>query len=320
MKTALTIAGSDCSGGAGIQADLKTMTAYGVYGMSVITALTAQNTLGVTQNNLINADVVSAQLVSVLSDITPDAIKIGMLGNGQIATAVAEILQEFFSPSTQSPSSLQAHENAIPDFSNPSHVNAIPNFSSPSHVNAIPNFSNPSHANTIPIVIDPVLVSTSGKTLLDEDGIRVLTEQLFPMATLITPNIPESEYLCNRIFNALPKPCVITNADDMIKAAQIMYRHYGCAILLKGGHATGNADDLLYDGTVHWFHASRINCTNTHGTGCTLSSAIASALCLGKTLPDAVHSAKEYVRGAMSTGLDLGHGNGPLNHCWNISK
>ena len=284
MKTALTIAGSDCSGGAGIQADLKTMTAYGVYGMSVITALTAQNTLGVTQNNLINADVVSAQLVSVLSDITPDAIKIGMLGNGQIAAAVAEILQDFFSPSTQSPSSLQAHEN------------------------------------TIPIVIDPVLVSTSGKTLLDEDGIRVLTEQLFPMATLITPNIPESEYLCNRIFNALPKPCAITNADDMIKAAQIMYRHYGCAILLKGGHAAGNADDLLYDGTVHWFHASRINCTNTHGTGCTLSSAIASALCLGKTLPDAVHSAKEYVRGAMSTGLDLGHGNGPLNHCWNISK
>ena len=264
--------------------------------MSVITALTAQNTLGVTQNNLINADVVSAQLVSVLSDITPDAIKIGMLGNGQIAAAVAEILQEFFSPSTQSPSSLQAHENAIS------------------------KSSIPSHANTIPIVIDPVLVSTSGKTLLDEDGIRVLTEQLFPMATLITPNIPESEYLCNRIFNALPKPCAITNADDMIKAAQIMYRHYGCAILLKGGHATGNADDLLYDGTVYWFHASRINCTNTHGTGCTLSSAIASALCLGKTLPDAVYSAKEYVRGAMSTGLDLGHGNGPLNHCWNISK
>ena len=219
MKTALTIAGSDCSGGAGIQADLKTMTAYGVYGMSVITALTAQNTLGVTQNNLINADVVSAQLMSVLSDITPNAIKIGMLGNGQIATVVAEILQDFFSPSTQSPSSLQAHENAIPKSS-----------------------------------------------------------------------------------------------------IQIMYRHYGCAILLKGGHATGNADDLLYDGTVHWFHASRINCTNTHGTGCTLSSAIASALCLGKTLPDAVYSAKEYVRGAMSTGLDLGHGNGPLNHCWNISK
>lgn len=226
----------------------------------------------------------------------PNAIKIGMLGNGQIATAVAEILQDFFSPSTQSPSSLQAHENAIP------------------------KSSIPSHANTIPIVIDPVLVSTSGKTLLDEDGIRVLTEQLFPMATLITPNIPESEYLCNRIINALPKPCAITNADDMIKAAQIMYRHYGCAILLKGGHAAGNADDLLYDGTVHWFHASRINCTNTHGTGCTLSSAIASALCLGETLPDAVHSAKEYVRGAMSTGLDLGHGNGPLNHCWNISK
>ena len=296
MKTALTIAGSDCSGGAGIQADLKTMTAYGVYGMSVITALTAQNTLGVTQNNLINTDVVSAQLMSVLSDITPNAIKIGMLGNGQIATAVAEILQDFFSPSTQSPSSLQAHENAIS------------------------NSSIPSHANTIPIVIDPVLVSTSGKTLLDEDGIRVLTEQLFPMATLITPNIPESEYLCNRIFNALPKPCAITNADDMIKAAQIMYRHYGCAILLKGGHATGNADDLLYDGTVHWFHATRINCTNTHGTGCTLSSAIASALCLGKTLPDAVYSPKENVRRTMSTGLDLGHGNGPLNHCWNISK
>lgn len=152
--------------------------------------------------------------MSVLSDITPNAIKIGMLGNGQIATVVAENLQDFFSPSTQSPSSLQAHENAIP------------------------KSSIPSHANTIPIVIDPVLVSTSGKTLLDEDGIRVLTEQLFPMATLITPNIPESEYLCNRIFNALPKPCAITNADDMIKAAQIMYRHYGCAILLKGGHAT----------------------------------------------------------------------------------
>ena len=169
MKTALTIAGSDCSGGAGIQADLKTMTAYGVYGMSVITALTAQNTLGVTQNNLINADVVSAQLMSVLSDITPNAIKIGMLGNGQIATVVAEILQDFFSPSTQSPSSLQAHENTIP------------------------KSSIPSHANTIPIVIDPVLVSTSGKTLLDEDGIRVLTDVIDILKEMMKNDKPEQE-------------------------------------------------------------------------------------------------------------------------------
>ncbi|MCH5268781.1 MAG: bifunctional hydroxymethylpyrimidine kinase/phosphomethylpyrimidine kinase [Lachnospiraceae bacterium] len=258
MQTVLTIAGSDSSGGAGIQADIKTMTAYGVYGMSVLTSVTAQNTCGVTEVQTLSGGMVSAQLQAVLADIKPDVIKIGMLGNGEVASAVADSLSSY------------------PD---------------------------------IPIVIDPVILSTSGHALLDEHGQQTLLDILFPMATLITPNIPESEWISHE---------KITSASDMEHIAKNLYDRFGCAVLIKGGHLSETADDLLYDGKATWFSGTRIACENTHGTGCTLSSAIASALALEYSLPEAVSSAKEFVRGAMSTGLDLGQGNGPLNHCWNL--
>ena len=257
MQTVLTIAGSDSSGGAGIQADIKTMTAYGVYGMSVITSITAQNTCGVTEVHTLSGNIVSAQMNAVLSDIKPDVIKIGMLGNGESACAVADSLSSF---------------------------------------------------PGIPIVIDPVVLSTSGHTLLDTHGQQVLIDILFPMAALITPNIPESEWISGE---------KISSASDMEHVAQNLYERFGCAVLIKGGHLPETADDFLYDGTAVWFSGTRIHCENTHGTGCTLSSAIASALALGYSLPEAVSSAKKFVREAMSTGLDLGQGNGPLNHCWN---
>lgn len=254
MHTALTIAGSDSSGGAGIQADLKTMTAFHVYGMSVITAVTAQNTCGVNDSLVLPASIVSAQLEAVCCDIRPDAIKIGMLGNGEVASAVAEILHSY---------------------------------------------------SDIPLVIDPVFVSTSGKMLLDENGRNVLQNELFPLSTLITPNIPESEYLSGMSIHT---------TNDMVSVAKILYNKFHCNILLKGGHAADAADDLLYNGASVWFPGTRIECHNTHGTGCTLSSAIASGLATGKSLEESISTAKEYVRQAMSTGLDLGKGNGPLNH------
>ena len=261
MKTVLTIAGSDCSGGAGIQADLKTMTAHGVYGMSVITALTAQNTTGVQGILSIPGEFVAKQLDSVFSDIRPDAVKIGMMSNVEIIEAVAERLKHY-------------------------------------------EFTN--------IVLDPVMVSTSRHRLLEPSAEEALIRILLPMARILTPNWPEAMVLAHRDD--------ITNREEMLEAAKVIATETGAAILVKGGHLTDCADDLLYDhGDVHWYSAPRIDTDNTHGTGCTLSSAIASGLALGLDLNTAVAKAKEYITGALRNDPHLGHGNGPLNHCYRIS-
>lgn len=270
----LTIAGSDCSGGAGIQADLKTMSAFDVYGMSVITAVTAQNTCGVTGVQNVTGEMIRLQLEAVMSDIMPDAVKIGMLATADAVEAVADILEKY-------------------------HVEHV--------------------------ILDPVMVSTSGRSLLEAEGKEQMLRRLFPLAELVTPNIPEAEEILKAVDGSVEnKQTVssvqITDQTMMEKAAQVIRQKYGCNVLLKGGHMTQVADDLLYQTQAVWFPAQRIDCTNTHGTGCTLSSAIASALARGYSLEEAVGIAKIYVRSAMSTGLDLGHGNGPLDHNWSISS
>jgi hydroxymethylpyrimidine/phosphomethylpyrimidine kinase len=270
----LTIAGSDCSGGAGIQADLKTMSAFDVYGMSVITAVTAQNTCGVTGVQNVTGEMIRLQLEAVMSDIMPDTVKIGMLATADAVEAVADILEKY-------------------------HVEHV--------------------------ILDPVMVSTSGRSLLEAEGKEQMLRRLFPLAELVTPNIPEAEEILKAVDGSVEnKQTVssvqITDQTMMEKAAQAIRQKYGCNVLLKGGHMTQAADDLLYQTQAVWFPAQRIDCTNTHGTGCTLSSAIASALARGCSLKEAVGIAKVYVRSAMSTGLDLGHGNGPLDHNWSISS
>lgn len=270
----LTIAGSDCSGGAGIQADLKTMSAFDVYGMSVITAVTAQNTCGVTGVQNVTGEMIRLQLEAVMSDIMPDAVKIGMLATADAVEAVADILEKY-------------------------HVEHV--------------------------ILDPVMVSTSGRSLLEAEGKEQMLRRLFPLAELVTPNIPEAEEILKAVDGSVEnKQTVssvqITDQTMMEKAAQVIRQKYGCNVLLKGGHMTQVADDLLYQTQAVWFPAQRIDCTNTHGTGCTLSSAIASALARGCSLKEAVGIAKVYVRSAMSTGLDLGHGNGPLDHNGSISS
>lgn len=259
MKKVLTIAGSDCSGGAGIQADLKTMTAHKVYGMSVITALTAQNTTGVYGVLDAGKEFVGKQMDCVFSDIYPDAVKIGMVSNADTIEIICEKLKQY-------------------------------------------------HAKNI--VIDPVMVSTSGCALMSPDAMGVLIGKLLPLGDIITPNIPEAQKLCG--FE-------IKNEDDMIAAAKIIGEHISGSVLIKGGHLTGTADDLLYhDGTVTWYRGGRIKTENTHGTGCTLSSAIASNLALGYNLEKSVENAKKYITGALGAGLNLGSGSGPLNHCYDI--
>lgn len=259
MKKVLTIAGSDCSGGAGIQADLKTMAAHGVYGMSAITALTAQNTLGVTAISPCTPDFVGAQLDAIFTDIPPDAVKIGMVSSGEIIEVIAQKLIEY-------------------DAKN--------------------------------IVVDPVMVSTSGSKLIGDDAQSALFEKLLPLGLVITPNIPEAEVLCG--FE-------IKDEEDMVRAAQAIGANLPCAVLVKGGHLINDAMDLLYqNGETHWFRARRIDNPNTHGTGCTLSSAIACNLAVGKTLEDSIASAKDYLVGALNAQLDLGQGSGPLNHMYNI--
>lgn len=270
----LTIAGSDCSGGAGIQADLKTMSAFDVYGMSVITAVTAQNTCGVTGVQNVTGEMIRLQLEAVMSDIMPDAVKIGMLATADAVEAVADILEKY-------------------------HVEHV--------------------------ILDPVMVSTSGRSLLEAEGKEQMLRRLFPLAELVTPNIPEAEEILKAVDGSVENKQTIssvqiTDQTMMEKAAQAIRQKYGCNVLLKGGHMTQAADDLLYQTQAVWFPAQRIDCTNTHGTGCTLSSAIASALARGYSLKEAVGIAKVYVRSAMSTGLDLGHGNGPLDHNWSISS
>lgn len=259
MKTALTIAGSDSCGGAGIQADIKTMTANGVYAMSAITALTAQNTTGVQGIYNVSPEFLGLQLDSVFTDIYPNAVKIGMVSNAALIEVIADKLAKY---------------------------------------------------NAENIVVDPVMVATSGAVLIEDSAVNALTERLFPLSTLITPNIPEAQILCGKKIN---------DKSEMELAAADIYDKFGCAVLLKGGHNVNDASDLLFkDGKAVWFNAKRIDNPNTHGTGCTLSSAVASNLAKGYTLEKAVESAKRYISGALSAMLDLGHGSGPLNHAFDI--
>ncbi len=254
-KTVLTIAGSDCSGGAGIQADLKTMLANGVYGMSAITALTAQNTQGVTAISAVTPDFLKLQLDAVFTDIFPDAVKIGMTSSAALIEVIADRLQ-IYRPQN--------------------------------------------------IVIDPVMIATSGARLISEEAVTLLKEKLFPLATVITPNIPEAQVLSGM---------EIADKADMEQAAAFIQQTYGCAVLLKGGHSSHGADDLLVTGDeTIWFAGKRIDNPNTHGTGCTLSSAIASNLAKGNDLRTAVNCAKAYVAAALSAMLDLGSCSGPLQH------
>lgn len=260
MKKVVTIAGSDSSGGAGIQADIKTMMAHGVYAMSAITALTAQNTTGVYDVLEATPEFVGEQIDCIFNDIRPDAVKIGMVSNIGIIEKIAEKLKEH-----------QA-EN---------------------------------------IVVDPVMVSTSGCALMSPDAQETLVTKLLPLADIITPNIPEAECLCG--FE-------IKSTDDMVRAAEVIGKNLKGCVLIKGGHLTETADDLLYDnGELLWYRGERVDNPNTHGTGCTLSSAIASNLALGYDMKISVRNAKDYITGALKDGLDLGKGSGPLNHAYRIT-
>lgn len=259
MKKVLTIAGSDCSGGAGIQADLKTITAHKLYGMSAITALTAQNTTGVTGILEADPEFLKKQIDAVFEDIRPDAVKIGMVSSSGLIKTIAERLQHYKA------------EN---------------------------------------IVVDPVMVATSGSRLLEEDAVDTLKKELLPIATVITPNIPEAEILCGM---------EIHTEEDMVAAAKAIYEDLGCAVLLKGGHNINDANDLLYTKEeVSWFKGKRINNPNTHGTGCTLSSAIAANLAKGFDLKISVQRAKDYISRALADMLDLGAGSGPMNHAFDL--
>ncbi len=259
MKTALTIAGSDSCGGAGIQADIKTMTMNGIYAMSVITALTAQNTMGVTGIMDVTPEFLEKQLDAVFTDIMPDAVKIGMVSSTELIEVIAKKLREY---------------------------------------------------NAQNIVVDTVMVATSGARLINEDAIDVLKEKLLPLADILTPNIPEAEILSG---------ITIKNQEDMIKSAGIISEKYRCAVLCKGGHKVNDANDLLYkNGSYKWFKGKRIDNPNTHGTGCTLSSAIASNLAKGFDMETSVEKAKEYISNALSAMLNLGKGSGPMAHNYEL--
>lgn len=259
MKKVLTIAGSDSSGGAGIQADIKTITAHKMYAMSAITALTAQNTTGVYGILDATPEFVANQLDCIFTDIFPDAVKIGMVSNSKIIEVIVDKLKQY---------------------------------------------------NAKNIVVDPVMVSTSGSKLLSDEARDTLISKLLPLGTVITPNIPESEVLCG-----FPIHC----EDDMVKAGKEIAKNLGGAVLVKGGHLVNDAIDLLYDkGNTYWYQSKRINTTNTHGTGCTLSSAIACNLAAGYSLDQSIKNAKDYLTGALAAMLDLGKGSGPLNHTYAI--
>ena len=261
MRTALSIAGSDCSGGAGIQADLKTMTMNGVYAMSVITALTAQNTTGVRSIQEATPAFLADQLDAIFEDIYPDAIKVGMVVSSQLIRVIADRLRFY-----------QARN----------------------------------------VVVDPVMVATSGSALMEDNAVQTLIEELLPLSTLVTPNIPEAEVLSGM---------TIESKDDMITAARHIGDHYNCAVLLKGGHSINDANDLLYaDGQLTWFEGKRIDNPNTHGTGCTLSSAIAANLAKGFPLTESVRRAKDYISGALGAMLDLVSGSGPMDHAFDLNR
>ena len=259
MKTALSIAGSDSCGGAGIQADIKTMTLNGVYAMSAITALTAQNTTGVREIMEASPRFLEQQLDAVFEDIYPDAVKIGMVSSAELIRAIAGKLRQY-----------EARN----------------------------------------IVVDPVMVATSGARLIQEEAIQTLTKELLPLAAVVIPNVPEAEILAGM---------EIHTKEDMEAAARKIGDGFGCAVLLKGGHSVNDANDLLYaQGTCRWFEGKRIDNPNTHGTGCTLSSAIAANLAKGFTLEQAVKRSKDYISGALAAMLDLGAGSGPMNHAFDL--
>ena len=261
MKTALTIAGSDSSGGAGIQAAIKTMTANGVYAMSAVTALTAQNTTGVYGILESTPEFLASQLDCIFTDIFPDAVKTGMVSSTGLIQVIADKLKQY-----------QARN----------------------------------------IVVDPVMIATSGSRLISEEAVEALKSQLLPLAAVLTPNIPEAEVLSG---------LTISGSEDMERAAREIGERYGCAVLCKGGHDLNDANDLLWqDGSCKWFCGRRIHNPNTHGTGCTLSSAIASNLAKGCDLETAVERAKIYLSGALSSMLDLGAGSGPLDHLFSIPE
>ena len=261
MRTALSIAGSDSCGGAGIQADIKTMTMNGVYAMSAITALTAQNTTGVRAIQEVTPEFLKQQMDAVFEDIYPDAVKIGMVSSSELIRVIGDRLRFY-------------------------------------------------HAKNV--VVDPVMVATSGSSLMKTDAVQTLTDELFPLATLVTPNIPEAEILSG---------LAIENKEDMLTAANKIGSTYGCAVLLKGGHSINDANDLLFaDGEIYWFEGKRIDNPNTHGTGCTLSSAIAANLAKGFHLSESVQRAKDYISGALSAMLDLGNGSGPMNHAFDLNS
>ena len=261
MRTALTIAGSDSSGGAGIQADIKTMTANGVYAMSAVTALTAQNTTGVTGIMEVTPQFLEEQLDNIFTDIRPDAVKIGMVSAGALIEVIAGVLKKYKAE----------------------------------HV-----------------VVDPVMVATSGSRLISDDAIDVLKTTLLPLAEILTPNIPEAEVLSGMS---------VKTEEDMEAAAEYIGRNYHCAVLCKGGHQLNDANDLLYrNGKCQWFRGKHIDNPNTHGTGCTLSSAIASNLAKGYDMETAVERAKAYISGALSAMLNLGHGSGPMDHTFDLKS
>ena len=262
MNTALTIAGSDSSGGAGIQADIKTMTCNGIFAMSAITALTAQNTTGVTAIMEVKPEFLKEQIKAVVTDIFPDAVKTGMVSSSALIKVISDSIKEY-------------------------------------------GLKN--------IVVDPVMVATSGAKLITDEAIETLKKELLPLATIITPNIPEAEVLF---------ASKIQNQADMEIAAKEISSKFGCAVLLKGGHSLNDANDYLFDAKSGndgiWFYGRKINNPNTHGTGCTLSSAIAANLAKGQSLSEAVKNAKAYISGALEAMLDLGKGSGPLAHNWNL--
>ena len=260
-KAALTIAGSDCSGGASIQADIKTMTMNGVYAMSAITAMTAQNTTGVKAIQESTPEFLKQQLDAVFEDIYPDAVKIGMVSSSELIRVIADRLAYYGAGN---------------------------------------------------IVVDPVMVASSGSALMKSEAVRVLTEELLPVASLVTPKIPEAQVLSGMI---------IESKEDMSTAAKQIRDSCHCAVLLKGGHSINDANDLLYaNGELVWFEGKRIDNPNTHGTGCTLSSAIASNLAKGFSLAESVKRAKEYISGALAAMLDLGKGSGPMMHNFDLNS
>ena len=260
MKTALTIAGSDSSGGAGIQADIKAMTMNGVYAMSAVTALTAQNTTGVFAIQESTPEFLAAQIDAVFGDIFPDAVKIGMVSSSNLIHVIAECLKKW-----------QAKN----------------------------------------IVVDPVMVSTSGAKLIDDDAVKTLADELLSLAVVATPNIPEAEILSGM---------KIVDEAGMIEAAKVIAERFGCNVLVKGGHMISDANDYLFTGdSGEWLKGKRIDTHNTHGTGCTLSSAIAANLAKGYALTESVKLAKEYISGALGAMLDLGQGSGPMNHAFNLT-